>query len=267
VEQPLDLRDIVRRRYAADTWRRDPMSLGPIYVWNLHFNGDELSEMSPERLERIELSSLRARIAPAAEERLAASRAAQTMPAAQVQTIWRHTRWPDVLLKVDVFESASQDDARDLMVWLLAEFESPLVERKEGIGDVGFGERGSHVLLFTRANLVYLLRNIGRRPVSVEPVGTALDAHAISRPEIEPRAGTRAATRVQQLAADTPDLVEAILYDVTGANTATEAVHKFFAPVGEIRMSGGRIVYRGPRAGLEALADYELSVGRTRRRQ
>jgi hypothetical protein len=288
-QEALDLRDLVRRRYAFDEWRRRTTAPDLLFVWNLGLRGHELPELIAERLERIELPPLyerlatpaAQRVAPEAAERVvpevaerptpvpaarpALPRAIDTMPVAHVHTIWRHTRRSDVLLRVDVFESASLDDARDMMVWLLGECESPLIERKEGVGDIGFGERGDRVLLFCRANLVYLLRNIGRRPEDVVPVAAALDAHAISRPDTAP--SVMPMPSAERVAENDAETVEQTLYDLRADPDAARSAHKFFAPQGEIRISGGRIIYRGRRAGLEALARYDLPGAAMPRRQ
>jgi hypothetical protein len=283
--EPLDLRDLVARRYAFDEWRRRTTAPDLIFVWNLTLRGNELPEMRAERIEWTDLRPVYERMAaPAGEEtapragqEIARLRALDTMTVAHVHTIWRHTQRRDVLLRVDVFESASLEDAHDMMVWLLGECESPLIEHKEGVGDVGFGERGNRVLMFCRANLVYLLRNIGHRVEPVMPVATALDAHAISHPETAavavPRTersahGSGADVRgADDSGADDSSTVEATLYDIRADPEARRRARKFFAREGHIRMSGGRITYRGPRAGLDGLATYDMPGGEMPRRR
>jgi hypothetical protein len=258
MEPSLDLRDVVKQRFAFDRWQHQRSLSGAMFVWNVDFRGDELPDVRAERLERLELSDLFEPVAQSATGRSAVSVSSEKLAVAQVHAIWRHTKHPDVLIRVDTFECPSFEDGRELLVWLLGEFESPLVVRKDGIGDVGFSEREDRVLLFARANLVYLLRNIGRRPVPVIQVGAALDANALSRPDTARRAAAR-----MSFAADTQEVVEATLVDLTSERPAEQGTRKFFAPAGEIRIDDRRIVYRGPREALDALTDYSVGRGGT----
>ncbi|HVR99124.1 MAG TPA: hypothetical protein VMW27_21070 [Thermoanaerobaculia bacterium] len=97
------------------------------------------------------------------------------------QSIW--TRGKDEALSVEIWECASTAAARELLLTLLGEFESPLVERITGpgsVGDVSFGQ-GEHMLLFARGNVVVQVRNAGRELVPVADPAREIDAR-LTRP-------------------------------------------------------------------------------------
>jgi hypothetical protein len=84
-------------------------------------------------------------------------------------------------LALEVWECASVAAARELLLELLDQFESPLVERAEGpaaVGDVAFAH-GAHAVLFARANVVVRLRNAGRRLLPVGEPARELDARLV----------------------------------------------------------------------------------------
>jgi hypothetical protein len=268
--QELDPMDVVKRRFGFEAWRARTSRSAPRFVWNLGFRGDELPEFTTERVERIDLTALFEREA-LSEQRAAAARMSRPMPTAHVQTIWRDVIRREVRVRVDVFETASVPDAWELVAWLLGEFESPLVEPKDSVGEIGFGGREEGVRLFSRANLVYLLRNIGRRPAPVLQAAIALDADVVSHPPAmqPPRAAPAEARAAPAEAAaeEGAERVEVPLEDASTAREGPQQCRKFFAPAGEIRMSRGQIVYRGPRAGLRELGVHEVPYTAPRRNQ
>jgi hypothetical protein len=92
------------------------------------------------------------------------------------QAIW--TRDKEEALSVEVWECASTAAARELLLTLLGQFESPLVERvagPESVGDVSFGH-GEHMVLFARGNIVVQVRNAGRELVPVADPAREIDA-------------------------------------------------------------------------------------------
>ena len=94
-----------------------------------------------------------------------------------VRTFCTNVSVPNAMVRIDLFECASREEAHESLVRIVSDFESPLIEELKGpIGDVAFAGRGTGLILFARANLVYLVRNVGRRAVSVEPNALALAA-------------------------------------------------------------------------------------------
>jgi hypothetical protein len=243
--------DSLARRFEFDDWPARGHDRGALLVWNATVAGDELPGMTMERVKRTEASTLaETRAVPeAAGDRTAAA------PRVHVQSVWRDDRDPGVLVRVDIFECLSEADARDKALWLLGEFESPLVERTRDVGDVAFATRDDGLILFVRANLVYLLRNIERRGRAMRQAAQALDAAAVSTPDARRRTtGTRMPHPPESGSAET---VEATLQEAEAGSPERPAPRKFSAPEGDIAVRGGSVVYAGPRSGLERLEVYE----------
>jgi hypothetical protein len=79
-----------------------------------------------------------------------------------------------VLLRVDLIDTAGPDAAREQLLGLLGEFESPLIQRyfQSPVGDIAFGPPDETAVVFLRANVVVALRNAEREVVPL--VGPAL---------------------------------------------------------------------------------------------
>jgi hypothetical protein len=102
-------------------------------------------------------------------------------------SLWSHGDSGEDLLSVDVFECASVKAAHDQLLEVLANVQSPKVERKTektAPGDVAFGLANT-MILFARANLVVSIRNAGPRIVPVGAVARELDAKILRRLESE----------------------------------------------------------------------------------
>jgi len=95
-----------------------------------------------------------------------------------IRSIWRHGESDKELLSVDVFVCASVKAAHDQLIEVLGNFESNAVERrteKNALGEVAFA-LGDTMMLFSRGNLVVLIRNAGPKVVSVRAIARGLDA-------------------------------------------------------------------------------------------
>jgi hypothetical protein len=95
-----------------------------------------------------------------------------------IRSIWRHGESDKELLSVDVFVCASVKAAHDQLIEALGNFESNAVERrteKNALGEVAFA-LGDTMMLFSRGNLVVLIRNAGPKVVSVRAIARGLDA-------------------------------------------------------------------------------------------
>ncbi len=102
-------------------------------------------------------------------------------------SMWSRGDSMDELLSIEVFECPSVKTAHDQLLELLANVQSPKVERvteKNAPGDVAFGLLNT-MLLFARANLVVQIRNAGPRVVPVGIVGREMDAQILRRLEPE----------------------------------------------------------------------------------
>jgi hypothetical protein len=88
------------------------------------------------------------------------------------------------ILSAELWQCHSASAARELLLAILDQFQSPLLERLEGAraaGDLAFGH-GEHTLVFTLRNLVVQIRNAGRKVIPVaeaaQRLARALEAEA-----------------------------------------------------------------------------------------
>lgn len=249
--------ETIKRRFDFDAWRTKTTLVESLFVRNLTPRGHEVPGMAVQHVRRTEPAAMAAAALGTDTARTVDASNANMIdraPRVHVQSIWRDVLRPDVIVRVDLFECTSQDDAREKAVWMLGEFESPLVEPAHGVGDVAFGSRQDGVLLFVRANLVYLLRNVGRRAVTTRGAALALDADATNTPAHLLRPFRRTARNVAR--GDGTTIVEVTLGDEGDPGTPA-ACRKVVTPQGEIHARGTSIVYRGPESGLDVLRLYE----------
>lgn len=100
-----------------------------------------------------------------------------------MRSLWGHGDSGDELLSVDVCECASVKAAHDELLELLANVQSPKVERKtdkSAPGDVAFGLANT-MILFARANLTVSISNAGPKVVPVGVAAREMDAQILSR--------------------------------------------------------------------------------------
>jgi hypothetical protein len=96
----------------------------------------------------------------------------------EVQTIWQIDGDPECLIKIDVFSCTSTDATHSHLLNLLGTIQSGDVIRdtdRTRIGDLAFSLHDTlHV--FTRDNVVVLIRNAGRHVASVRRISERVDA-------------------------------------------------------------------------------------------
>ncbi|HXW78850.1 MAG TPA: hypothetical protein VEJ84_05095 [Acidimicrobiales bacterium] len=116
---------------------------------------------------------------------------ARPLPVPNARTAWsgmfeEHDKDDHAVLRVDIIETSTAAEARDQLLALLGQFESPLVEqhRTGDLGDVAFGPPGGATVLFTRANVVAGLSNAERHIVPVAGVARLLDRELLARLEL-----------------------------------------------------------------------------------
>ena len=236
---------IVRQRFQADGWAARAASVPPLFVWNFSPGRVEVPGWTCNRVRRIPTSNELVALGADVAERAGEWRV--TTPVIS-QALWQSPARPGVLLKADLFECGSRDQAADLLLRLLGEFESPLMTQKSGTpGDVAFGGRGEGLFLFARGNVACLCRNVNRELTSVMPIATALD-QVVS--------GQSAKARRQRIAAEPrayegdgrPEEVEVTLLESAHERGADRQMRRFVAPAGDILLRGDTIIYRGPAA-------------------
>jgi hypothetical protein len=166
--------DLLRERHGFDEWRDARPTGEALFIWRFFLAGRELPGRRALRVENVEAPG----VSPS------------------IRSIWG-TEPEDAdapLFRVDVYEAGSRVEARELLLHRLAQFQSPLIERRrEAPGDVAFGMPDDRSLVFSRGNMVVLVLNAGDNVETVEPVARELDhlfsappdvAHSPVRPEI-----------------------------------------------------------------------------------
>jgi len=107
-----------------------------------------------------------------------------------IRSLWRRGESTTQLLAIDMFECASVKAAHDQLIEAFGNIESDAVERRTGKnspGDVAFALDDTMVL-FARANLVALIRNVGPKVVRVGKIARELDRLLLRRLESKPPA-------------------------------------------------------------------------------
>jgi hypothetical protein len=148
--------DEFRRHYGFDDWREPQPDGAALFIWRFALGGQELPGYEPLRIDTVELPD----VPPT------------------IQSLWRpsNEEAAGVLLRVDVSEAQSVLDARAFLLRTLGEFQSPQIERiSDGPGDVAFGGGDHRVLVYSRANMVVMVRNGGDEVESVEAPARELD--------------------------------------------------------------------------------------------
>jgi hypothetical protein len=158
--------DEFRKEYRFDDWR-DTLPAGEaLFVWRFFLGGQELPGHRALRIDIVEAPGL---------------------PLA-VQSIWGRDKEDPTegpLFRIDAYEAPSRVEGRELLLRLLAQFQSPLIERRrEGPGDVAFGMTGDRSLVFVRANMVVVALNAGDEVEPVEPVARELDRLFTAPPDV-----------------------------------------------------------------------------------
>jgi hypothetical protein len=146
-----------RKRHGFDEWRDTRPADAALFVWRFFLGGQELPGHRALRTDSVEAPGL---------------------PPA-FQSLWRPDK-DDVTdrptFRIDTYEAPSRVEARELLLRMLAQFQSPLIERRsEGPGDVAFGMSGNRSLVFARANMVVVVLNAGDEVEPVEPVAREFD--------------------------------------------------------------------------------------------
>jgi hypothetical protein len=115
--------------------------------------------------------------------RLQRLRQDQQMMPPVIHSIWGHGESTNELLAIDVFECTSVKTAHNQLIEALGNMETNAVTRradKSAPGEVAFG-LGDTMILFSRANVVVLIRNAGPTVVPVNAIARELDAVLVQR--------------------------------------------------------------------------------------
>jgi hypothetical protein len=229
----------VAKRHKYDSWLKINRLDENLFVWNYILSKHQLPGWEPDRIEVVE---------PPGWPR-------------SIQSVWRDPR--GALALVDVFECASREGAHALVVQLIARVESPLVSWRDdpSLGDVWFAGPCEGLVLFARANQVFLMRAADREPVAIADAAAQLDAELIRKPEAS-ALDDRPTIREFRGARATARRGELIPLTLEAEDPWHEPlIYKCFSPSGEVSMSEGELVYRHS-GGPAEIDVYAVAPGR-----
>jgi hypothetical protein len=152
-------REYLQKRYRASDWASRSKHSHRV-IKDLHFDGSEIRRWKMQRARRDQ----------------------QARPPA-IHSIWSHGDSTSELLAIDVFECSSVKAAHDQLIEALGNMESDAVNRqvdKGSPGEIAFG-LGDTMMLFSRSNVVVLIRNAGPKVVPVGGVARELDTVLMER--------------------------------------------------------------------------------------
>ncbi|MDX1615247.1 MAG: hypothetical protein R3300_13115 [Candidatus Promineifilaceae bacterium] len=235
--------EALKERLAFDEWKDSNTLAESLFIWQFFLTGDEFPGWSAHRIRQEE----------------------PTQWPRTIQSVWRPAdEGKEGLLSVDIYECASRADAHELVLQLLAEFQSIDVTRQEqGIaGDVAFAPPGNATLLFARGNLLTLMRNASRPLVAIPEIAGRFDDFLVGRPELEGAQVVPAIRRFQSAAKELEVGINAPLEAEAIDPLERPVWYKFFADRGEILLEDGNLRYRPAVAGPQTLTMFAINANR-----
>lgn len=215
------------KHYGFDQWGGPERGAEALFIWRFALGGQELPGYRAVRIETVGQPD-----APA------------------IASLWSPEQLHGVLVRVDVTEAPSVAAARAELLRVLAEFQSPQIERIEnGPGDLAFGPGGYRAVAFARANVVVVMRNGGDELETVETSARELDQLLRQGPGAE-RSSVRPAIRRAEAAVIGREARLAVdAEDPLGRHVW----FRFSAKSGEFRLQGDSIVFRPEVVGDQAI--------------
>lgn len=148
-------RQQLEKMFAFDSWKAAPRGAARVAIGGLVEVGSELDGWTARRFDPVKVPGARA----------------------ANQSMWQKGRSAEALLRLDLVEATSATASRELLLELLGQFQSPQIQRVTDppAGDLAFSAPGDAVILFSRGNVVAMVRNAGRRVVPVIDFARLLD--------------------------------------------------------------------------------------------
>lgn len=231
------------QHHSYEEWRGINTMKENLFIWKFFLAGNEFPQWKAHRIRPVE---------------------APGWPPA-IQSLWRQEEGgEDTLMRVDTYECFSRTAAHEFLVRLLGEFQSPdVVRQKENLaGDVAFAGPGGGMLLFSRANLVVLMRNAGRDIVEVAETAARFDKDLYS-----PQKAEKAKVVPEIRSFRTPSKVFKINDSIPLELDASDPLerplwYKFYSGQGEVFLEEGRLLYRSDIAGSNKIEVSAINANR-----
>jgi hypothetical protein len=236
--------ETLKERHSYDTWRDNNTLEENLFIWKFFLNGNEFPNWRAHRIQPIEVPG----------------------QPPSIQSIWQLPTKDktETLLNVNIYECGSRRNAHEFLVHLLGEFQSPLIVRQEQtpIGDIAFVYPGNTSILFSRANLVLLIRNVGRDLVSVNEFAQQLDLSLTSRPETE---GVKVVPEIQRFQPLDEEFrtPSGVLLELEASDPLERPLwYKFFSRSGEVLLEGDRLTYQPQASGAQEATVFAINANR-----
>ncbi|HEX6510293.1 MAG TPA: hypothetical protein VF221_21905, partial [Chloroflexota bacterium] len=227
----------LRSRFDFESWPRRTTLAENLFIWRLYLTGTELPGWQAYRIQTVTV------------ERWPPS----------IESIWiPDSGDTDTLLSVDVFQCSSLSAAKDFLLRMLGDFQSPQITRRadDTPGDVAFSGPGDSHIIFARANLVIAIRNAGPAVVPVIPAARQLDALFSARPEPTSGAVAPSITRLEARAVPAGQLAP---LEIQASDPLGRPLwFKFFSQSGEVFAQDDELLYRSG-AGEQMITAYAVS--------
>jgi len=174
-----------------------------------------------------------------------------------------------------VYECASLRAAHSFLLDLLAEFQLTTIVRSNDVitdsdrvtlGDVSFAGPKKLTVLFARANLIVLLRNVNTRVTPLSQVAAEIDIDIISDPQ---ETGEKVDDMNRFAFPDRKFRVgDVVPIEISHPNSEeAEPLYKFFSSSGELFFQEGQLSYRPAIAGVQHVTAFEFKIGQATSRQ
>ena len=167
----------------SKTFNLSETSDAPEYFFEgFRFSGGELPGWSLSRLDQTTTLEESAAVPAARSMVFAIDGVMMTeprhAPSSQVHiSWWRSPARPDVLLRIETFDTPSTADAHATLLRISNEVQCPLLEPWEsgGVGDVAFKTPDGTFVMFARGNHVHVVRSAAEQPIDVTQESALLD--------------------------------------------------------------------------------------------
>ena len=247
----------LKGRYNFDEWRDRNRLDENLFIWRFLFKGDEFPDWQPQQIRELG--------PPPGGERLLSMEADIGEAPRLIQSIWRPSKGrAGAAFSIDSYECASRAASHELLIRILAEFQSPLIARQPEaeVGDVTFVHPGNNIILFARANHAVVIRSMGATTISVSELASQFDSDLIEKPQaqisrMEPNIRTlRSELAELQVGAQAPLEIDASL------PSGQPLMYKFFSRAGEVLMKEGKLLYVPTVPGEQDLDVYAIAPDR-----
>jgi hypothetical protein len=153
------VRKQLQERFDFAAWKEAPSGAAEISTRGLIEVGSELGGWTARRVQPVNVPGARA----------------------AHLSMWQQGASAENLLRLDVTEAPSASAAREVVLELLGQFQSPEIRRLPDppAGELAFGAPGETVILFARGNVVVMVRNAGRRVVAVTDFAHVVDGRLV----------------------------------------------------------------------------------------